>query len=393
MTTSVSIHDLPVERVEPAHFVAMLAHASASVRAARWDAERQLVTVDFGGSDAQWASLLERVRAQLAAPAGKRPRIAYAHASDRALPRRHIWNALVRAGMVIDFGEGHIAYRGLFRELVERLDAALQAIAAERHAEAVDLPDMLPLAAVHTAGAFEQHAHDLFFAAPLVSDLDCIDAFRRDAATSGRPPSNDALAPPRYCLKTSACAPLYPALAHTEFAAPAQFTMLGRCTRHEANTAISCERLTEFRMREIVFVGGEDGAAEFERFSLQVFRDLIECFDLRADIRTASDSFFLASYSQYRFMQLAGSEKYEARIFIPDTHADIAVGSFNHHRRFFGRRFGLTYRGAPAVTACIGFGLERLAYGILCQSGIDRTTVLATLDRLGDRRAHTRAPR
>ena len=59
----------------------------------------------------------------------------------------------------------------------------------------------------------------------------------------------------------------------------------------------------------------------------------------------------------------------------------------NHHRHFFGRRFGISFRGETASTACIGFGLERLIYGILSQCGLDRQRMLDNLGRFFELRA------
>lgn len=48
------------------------------------------------------------------------------------------------------------------------------------------------------------------------------------------------------------------------------------------------------------------------------------------------------------------------------------MGSFNIHGSNFGEAFGMTLpTGGPAHSACVGFGLERLAYAFLCRHGAD----------------------
>jgi hypothetical protein len=134
-------------------------------------------------------------------------------------------------------------------------------------------------------------------------------------------------------------------------------------------------------MREIVFLGDEQGAQDFQHFSLELFQKILECFDLHGRIARANDSFFISNYSRLRLMQLLGSEKFEAQVLLPETNAEIATGSFNHHRQFFSRRFGFSCSGAPAVTACVGFGLERLVYALFCRHGIESTKLPAMIDR------------
>jgi seryl-tRNA synthetase len=242
------------------------------------------------------------------------------------------------------------------------------------------LPGFIPLAYLQQLGSFEQYPHHLYFPSPLVADLERIEAFQQAAGSEVE--VGAYLSAPAYCLKASACAPLYPTIKNKEFQAYAYYTMLGACTRHEALNTTSFERLTEFQMREIVYIGDSDGDHDFRRFALGLCQNLIECFDLPAQITTANDSFFISNYSRFKLMQLLGHDKFEAKVLIADTGAEVAFGSLNHHRNFFGKRFGFRYRGETATSACVGFGLERLAYGILCRHGLQESRVFSMLDHL-----------
>lgn len=377
----ITTQDLLAARIDPDYFYAVLSYSSPQVEALEWDTGRTCLTIRFAGEAAALTQLIERIKAKIGRSiVNKQPQEVYAHHPERGMPGGQVWEELLRAGMVTDFGKGHVAYRGPFLDLVQRLDAGLQRIAATQQAQAVQLPNFVPLDYLKQVGTFDQYPHYLFFVSPLRGDIDTIEAFQREGVAQTEA-IHHYLADPAYCLKTAACSLLYPTLAQQDFAQPSYYTMLGCCTRHEAKTATAFERLTEFQMREIVFVGDEPGAAEFQQFALDLFRDLIACFDLEACITTANDSFFVSNYSRYKLMQLLGNEKFEARLLIPATNADIACASFNHHRYFFSQRFAFSYRGEPAVTACMGFGLERLAYGILCQHGLDWPEVLERLDR------------
>jgi len=50
---------------------------------------------------------------------------------------------------------------------------------------------------------------------------------------------------------------------------------------------------------------------------------------------------------------------------------DLALGSFNLHRAYFGSAFELSAGGAPAFTACVAFGLERWIWAIARRHGCD----------------------
>jgi len=74
-------------------------------------------------------------------------------------------------------------------------------------------------------------------------------------------------------------------------------------------------------------------------------------------------------------------------MWVPELNTAIAVGSFNHHRQFFSRRFHFSCRSEPAASACIGFGLERLVYAFLSQRGTDRAQLFDALEQFRARRA------
>jgi hypothetical protein len=86
----------------------------------------------------------------------------------------------------------------------------------------------------------------------------------------------------------------------------------------------------------------------------------------------ANDPFFCAAdsgarSSSQRLLEL----KYELQLEVGPVDS-IAVASFNFHERFFGESFGLSLPdGTPAFSACAGFGLERLAFALMCQHGTE----------------------
>jgi hypothetical protein len=86
----------------------------------------------------------------------------------------------------------------------------------------------------------------------------------------------------------------------------------------------------------------------------------------------ASDPFFAnvdsgARASTQRLLEL----KYELQLDLAPDDA-VSVASFNFHDRFFGESFDLRLPGGDVpFSGCVGFGLERFAFALVCQHGID----------------------
>jgi hypothetical protein len=285
------------------------------------------------------------------------------------------WPALLERGEVFDLGGGRVGYRGLPLEVVERLDRHLVRAALAWGAEAAHFPHLLAADDLRRLGLLDQHPHQLWFAAPLDAGFANIEGAREGAV--GR----ERLAEPLHGLKTSACWPVYLALAGQRLPAERLLTVRGECARYEARRTQGLARLTEFSMREVVFLGEWEGAERFRQRALDLLRTLAERLDLTMAAVPARDLFFLSTYGTYAIAQTLSGDKIEARAPVAGDE-EVAVASFNHHRAYFTRRMDLSLEGAAAVTACVGFGLERLACAVLARHGAEEGPVRAALDRL-----------
>jgi len=72
---------------------------------------------------------------------------------------------------------------------------------------------------------------------------------------------------------------------------------MNRCFRYESKNITELDRLWEFSMREIVFIGAKDEVLTAKAESLELVWKLIEILDLTAHIETASDPFFASDLS------------------------------------------------------------------------------------------------
>jgi seryl-tRNA synthetase len=176
-----------------------------------------------------------------------------------------------------------------------------------------------------------------------------------------------------YCLPPTMCFHTYHQMSGRTLAADAQVvTARGKSFRFESRYQRSLERLWDFTIREIVFIGdGPTVARHRERF-LAAACELAERLGLAGRVESAEDPFFADPTVPRRMLaQRLGRLKYELRLPVEDGRT-ISVASFNVHGTTFGEPYDIRLpSGEVAQTACVGFGLERFAFALFCQHGLD----------------------
>jgi seryl-tRNA synthetase len=149
-------------------------------------------------------------------------------------------------------------------------------------------------------------------------------------------------------------------------------TAVGNCFRYEAINLVSLERLWNFTMREVIFVGPKDFVLENREIARQRMQPVFEKIGLAYRVESANDPFFIGEFRKQAAFQSAFQLKFEIRASLPFNHSTLAVGSYNYHQDFFGRNLNISLPdGSPAHTGCVAFGLERIAYAFLAQHGLD----------------------
>ncbi|MDJ0395274.1 amino acid--[acyl-carrier-protein] ligase [Rhodococcus sp. G-MC3] len=173
-------------------------------------------------------------------------------------------------------------------------------------------------------------------------------------------------------LVSAACHPAYSMLTGTLPEGGKLLDIYGYCFRHEP--AVDPARMQAFRMHEYVRIGTPDDAvAHRERWverGLQVLADL----GLEAEAVIANDPFFGRAGRMLAANQRNENLKTELVVKLyGDLDDGTAVVSCNCHRDHFGHTFAIdTADGRPAHSACVGFGMERIALAMLRTHGLDR---------------------
>ncbi len=298
-------------------------------------------------------------------------------APHRAAP----WDELVARGLVQSEGAGQIALAGDAVRLLEALDRRFVAMANDCFgAEAHRYPTMLSMEAMDRCHYFASFPQHVTFAPHLREDVDSL------RAVSAAPQHDEHaflehLRPPRHVLSPAICFHTYLGLADRQLDGPRTVTAVGRCFRYESSNFTTLERVWDFTLREIIFVGPKGWVEERRERALAETQRLVEELGLDGWIETASDPFFVNNFVAKRFFQLMTRTKYELQLGLPADGRSLAAASFNLHQDFFGKSFGIAIDGGFAATGCVGFGLERWVWALFCQLGPAIAAWPATVQR------------
>lgn len=368
------------KNIDITYLVNILAYEHQEIKILEVDKSNKKIRLCFSGSENRLDRIINRLlkKIERKCTENKQMKI-YEHSSVFENKDGPIWNKLIENEWAFDYGKGHIGYSGLFLEIVKELDLLFLEIAKKLNAKEVSLPNFIPCKYLYRLGLIDEFPHYLYFVTHLEKKKRKIKNLQKSSKIEGRKIIK-SLSEPKFCLKTSACSLVYPLIENKEFKNTQYYTVIGHCTRNEINVA-SFERLIEFNMREIIYIGNEKEQETFQKMALVMFKDLFIEFDLTGDISVANDSFFITNYEKLQFAQILGCNKYEANVCIPKTGRSIAVASFNNHHHFFSSRFHFKIENEKAISSCVGFGLERLAYGILSQHGTNKEKILSMINR------------
>ena len=292
-------------------------------------------------------------------------------APDGAGAPPHLMVEMTRAGLVIPTGEPGLVGRG----------AALQAVVdgivllARRHgaddmAEPMQFPPAIPRRSLERSGYLRSFPHLAGTVHCFCGDerahrglLRCLDA--GEDWTAGQEASGSAITP-------ASCYPVYPAMAARGALPPGGQVVSIRsyCFRHEPSDEPT--RLQWFELFEHVKLGSPDDVVAFRTDWLARGTAMAEELDLPHAIEVANDPFFGRAGTLMSDAQRQQELKFELVVPVNTPGPPTACMSFNYHLDHFGETWGLYQAsGEVAHTACVGFGLDRLAFALLRTHGMD----------------------
>ena len=279
--------------------------------------------------------------------------------------------SLFDANVLIDTGvEGLYARSGLFERIVDGIDNVVSAVGGGDGAEVVRFPPGMNRMVFEKTGYMKNFPNlagtvhcfcgDDAGHAEIIAALENGDDWSRQQALS------------EIALTPAACYPLYP-LAAKRGPLPADgrlFDILSYCFRHEPSKEAT--RMQMFRMREFVRMGTPDDVMAFRERWIARAGEMVKTFGLEGAVDIANDPFFGRAGRMLKNNQRQQNLKFEMLIPVESVEKPTACMSFNYHQDHFGNLWGLTSAdGAVAHTACVGFGMERLALALLKVHGLD----------------------
>jgi acyl carrier protein len=276
----------------------------------------------------------------------------------------------VRAGLLIETGVAGLYGRSAaFEAVAAAVDALVSREGAGEAAQVVRFPPAIPLRQLEASGYMEnfpQLAGTVHvFCGGDEEHLDLLSQIRAgEDWTRGQAAAGVALTP-------AACYPLYPMMA-AEGPLPEGgrlFDVKSYCFRHEPSADPA--RMQLFRMREFVRAGTRDEVLAFRALWVARAVAMAERLGLAAEVAPANDPFFGRAGRITIDSQVEQGLKLELLIPVAGEQPRACM-SFNHHLDHMARLWDLRLGdGARADTACVGFGLERLALALFSRHGLD----------------------
>ena len=282
---------------------------------------------------------------------------------------------LVACGEISQEAQGVFSLGPLLARLIDYFETRFIGLADSFQANPYRFPTLIPARFLERVNYFRAFPHSLTFATHLREDLDTIENFSQEAACDAHglntPP--ESFARIQALLSPAVCYHLYFSLADKPLpGGQLVATAVGNCFRYEAINLTSLERLWNFTMREVIFVGPKEYVLENRDLARQRMQTVFEQIGLAYRVESANDPFFIGEFRKQAAFQSAFQLKYEIRARLPFSDSTLAVGSYNYHQDFFGRHLNISLPdGSPAHTGCVAFGLERIAFAFLSQFGLD----------------------
>lgn len=168
----------------------------------------------------------------------------------------------------------------------------------------------------------------------------------------------------------AACYPLYPSATGTLKPGGRTVDLTSYVFRHEPSDDPA--RMQIFRMREFVRIGTPEEALAHRDYWLKRSEEILNSVGLPVEPVVANDPFFGRGGRLQKATQREQNLKYEQVIPICSHEKPTAISSSNYHLDHFGLVFDIkTSDGQVAHSACVGFGLERIALALFKTHGLD----------------------
>jgi seryl-tRNA synthetase len=350
-------------------------YVSKNIRDVKFTADG--TTIDFVAPEEEGAALsqaIEKIANRLASALRTIQRKVLFRSS--IADRDHFFDCRELAGVHI-FPPGQAVLEELPLALFRYFDRVFEDFGLPWRATPMLAPTLISGDVLARCDYFRSFPHYVTFTTHLKEEAAVIERFRARHETENRL-LDDTLGDmvnPTTCLAPAMCYHVYD--LYTRRTIPVRGvtrSICGPCFRFESANIRDLRRLQEFTMRELVFLGSREDVLACRERSIEMMSKFLEHHSLAAEIRTASDPFFISPDAVSKtYFQLRSDSKYEVSLFLPGGDR-VAAASHNYHSDFFGRAFETDVESKGRMhSVCVAFGLERWVYAFLVQHGTDPT--------------------
>jgi seryl-tRNA synthetase len=276
---------------------------------------------------------------------------------------------LIDAGILIPTGvDGLWGRNALFERIHDGLERMIDRAGLGAGAEVMRFPPAMSQPTFEKSGYMKNFPHFAgtihCFCGDDQAHLDLIGRIERGESWV------DQQAASGLVLTPAACYAVYPVVARRgPLGADGHLVdVASYCFRHEPS--LEPTRFQLFRMREYVRIGTPEQVLAFRGEWIERGRAFADALMLPYEVDVANDPFFGRVGRILADSQRAQALKFELLVPVNDDMGPTACLSFNYHTSYFGDTWGLqTADGAPAHSACIAFGMERLVLALLRHHG------------------------
>lgn len=295
--------------------------------------------------------------------------------------KENIMSELIENKIVRELGPGMFTFREPFTTLLRFFDDYfVKRIGKALNAKEEYYPVVIHAATLDKTNHFTSFPEHIHFITHLREDLDVIERFSEDIKKAGGWKSesvidvNSTMVKPGLMINPATCYHCYEALQDELLDGDGiVVTAVSKAHRFESKNHRDFGRLLDFTLREIIFVGRPEFVKENRAKSLEMLMDILTDWEIDSTVENANDPFFTNDFNVKASFQRNQGMKYEVRMTVPYINKSIAVSSSNFHSTTFGNAFNIKVGKRPAVTACLGFGLERWVMAFLAQYSLDKS--------------------